>query len=84
MGLKDNLNKNSQTVTITTEDKSILEYMNKLLQVELDMIQQRMAARFLNYLAVTKFDFDDTNNLHFNYDPEKEIDNLVITEEHES
>lgn len=83
MGLKDNLNKNSKTVTVNAEDKSVLEYMNKLLQVELDMVQQRMAARFLNYLAVTKFGFEASNDLRFNYDPEKEVDNLTITEERE-
>lgn len=79
-GLKDSLNKKSKTVTISADDKAVLVYMHQFLQTELDMLQQRMAARFLNYLATEKFGFDGNADLRFNYDPEKEVDNLTITE----
>lgn len=81
--LKDSLNKSSKTVTISAEDKAYLVYINQVMQTELDMLQQRMAARFLNHLAVTQFGFDGGLDLRFNYDPDKDTDNLTITESRE-
>lgn len=78
--LKDSLNKPSQTVTLSAEDKAYLLYINQVLQTELDMLQQRIAARFLNHVAVEKFGFEGGTDLRFNYDPDKDVDNLTITE----
>jgi len=78
--LKDSLNKPSKIVTLSAEDKAYLLYINQVLQTELDMLQQRMAARFLNHISVEKFGFEGGTDLRFNYDPNKDIDNLMITE----
>lgn len=81
--LKDSLNKPSKTVTLSPEDKAYLQYLNQVLQTELDMLQQRMAARFLNHVSVEKFGFEGGTDLRFNYDPDKDVDNLTITETRE-
>jgi hypothetical protein len=78
--LKDSLNNNSKIVTLAEEDITYLTHLNQYLQTELNAIQQHCAAQFLSYVAITKFGFGDTTNLRFNYQPEKKVDNLTITE----
>lgn len=78
--LKDSLSSNTQTVTLSVEEVNYLTHMNQYLQVKLTELQEHFAAQFLSHLAVTKFKMDPNKDFHFEYHPEKEHGNLVITE----
>lgn len=78
--LKDTSNGTSKTVTMDLGDITFLGQMHAYMQQELDQLMERMAGMFLNYLAVSKFDMDSSKDYHFEYHPDREYDNLTITE----
>lgn len=80
--LKDSLNTApvSKTVTLSADDVLYLTHINQYAQVELTKMQEYFAGQFLAYLSIHKFEMDPTKNYTFNFHPEKESDNLTITE----
>lgn len=78
--LKDSLSDSSKTVTLSEEDKAFLGHVNQFIQFKLDEIQQHIAGAILSRWAVEKFGMDANKDFQFSFDPEKKIDNLVITE----
>ena len=77
--LKDSLNSDTQVFTLTEADKQFLAHVHAYIQQELDVLQQHFAASFLNHIATTRFGYSGGMDLRFNYDPEKALDNLTIT-----
>lgn len=78
--LKDSLNDNQKTVTLTPQQVQFLGHINHYLQNTLTQLQEHFAGQYLSYLAATEFGLDANKNFHFEYHPEREYDNLVITE----
>jgi hypothetical protein len=81
--LKDSLNSKTETVTLSAEEINYLSHMNQYMQAKLDEMQEHFAGLYLNYLAVNKFNMDPRKNFHFEYHPERESNNLTITEKAE-
>lgn len=78
--IKNNLNQGrSRTVTLEASELEFLQQMHQSFQVELDRVQQQMAANFLRYIAVNKHEYAPACDLRFNLDPTKTEDNLEIT-----
>ena len=54
--------------------------MHVYVQSQLDILQERVAVAYLNQLAIDEFGMDPKKDFKFDYHPEKEFDNLNITE----
>ena len=78
--LKGTDNNISKTGTMDLADITYLGQMHAYMQQELDTLMERMAGMFLNHVAVTKFDMNPNKDYHFEYHPDREYDNLTITE----
>lgn len=80
MGLKDSIGSSTRTVTMSNEQIAYLQNMRAHFQQELDRIMEYQAAQFLRYIAVESFGADPNKDIRFQYHPERETDNLIITE----
>lgn len=78
--LKDSLRDHNKTVTLNVHQIDYLNRIQKRTQAVLDQLMEMQAAEFLHYLAVHEFGMDPKKDFHFDYHPEKEFDNLTITE----
>ena len=78
--LKDSLRDSSKTVTLTSSQLNFLSNVHNYVQSQLDILQERLAGAYLNQLAVDEFGMDPKKDFIFDFHPEKEHDNLTITE----
>lgn len=78
--LKDSLRDHKKTVTMSSAQVNFLTRINQRTQVMLDHLQEMQAAEFLHFLAVSEFGMDPNKDFNFEYHPELESDNLIITE----
>lgn len=80
--LKDSLSDNptSKTVTLSIDEVAYITHLQQYMQAKLTEIQEHLAGHYLSYLAVNKFELDPTKEFLFEYHPELESDNLIITE----
>lgn len=78
--LKDSLSNHSKTVTLTAPQIDFLMRMNAMFQQALNEVQEKIAAEYLRQLAVDNFKMSPSKDFHFDFHPEREFDNLVITE----
>lgn len=78
--LKDSLRDNSKTVTMNARQIMFLDRLQKRAQAAVDQLMETVAAEYLSLLAVTDFGMSANKDFHFEYHPEREVDNLTITE----
>lgn len=78
--LKDSLHNHSQTVTLSASEIDFLMRINAVSQQLLNEIQEKLAGEYLRMLAVDKFKMSPAKDFHFDFHPEQEFENLIITE----
>lgn len=78
--LKDSLADGSKTVTMSAAQINFLERLRKRAQASLDMLMESVASEYLHSLAIDSFGMDPGKDFQFEYHPEKEFDNLTISE----
>lgn len=78
--LRDSIRDHKKTVTLSAEQINFVMNINRYMQQQLDILQERLAAEVLRYLAVNDFEMDPKKDFNFEFHPERESDNLVITE----
>lgn len=78
--LKDSLADHKKTVTMSATQINFLTRLQKRSQLALDQLMEILASEYLHYLAISEFGMDPGRDFGFEYHPEKEYDNLVITE----
>jgi len=77
--IKDNLGINRKEVhTLEPSEVAFLRMQQSKFQAELDRIMQNMAADFLRYIAVNRFEYSPDMDLRFNFLPDKTENNLEI------
>ena len=78
--LKDSLNENRKTVTLSASQIDFLNRVHQMMQLTLEQLKERVAAEYLHQLAVDQFGMDASKDFNFEFHPEREFDNLIITE----
>lgn len=78
--LRDSIKDHKKTVTLSGEQITFIMNINRYMQQQLDMLQERLAAECLRYMAVNDFGMDPNKDFNFEFHPERESDNLTITE----
>lgn len=78
--LKDSQNTTGKTVTLSAAQIQFLSNMHAYMQQQLDILMEQMAGMYLNHLSVSEFKMDPNKNYHFEFHPDREYDNLTITE----
>lgn len=78
--LRDSLQNHQKTVTLSGAQVDFLMRVNARAQEMLNQFQEAVASEYLHQLAVTQFGMNPNKDFHFEFHPEKEADNLTITE----
>jgi hypothetical protein len=78
--LKDSLRDHKKTVTLTASQIDFLNRVHKWAQLTFEQLKEKIASEYLHELAIHEFGMDPNKDFHFDFHPEKEYDNLTITE----